>query len=123
MELTREQAIEEHRKMWNWIADNIEEIRPEFAVEIKMRYLTNIRKLDEPINNHCFCCEYALFMAHKYAGICIYCPLEWYNEENLCANLMADGLYDAFRTHILLKQYNEASIIARQIANLQERKI
>ena len=24
MELTREEAISEHRKMWNWIADEIE---------------------------------------------------------------------------------------------------
>ena len=25
MELTREEAISKHRKMWNWIADRIEE--------------------------------------------------------------------------------------------------
>ena len=24
MELTREEAISEHRKMWNWIADKVE---------------------------------------------------------------------------------------------------
>ena len=41
MKLTREEAISEHRKMWNWIADEIEkEKRDEYIEGLKKNIVT-----------------------------------------------------------------------------------
>ena len=42
MKLTKQQTIEGHRKMWNWIADEIEKRRRTVCiVELKMEYCKN----------------------------------------------------------------------------------
>lgn len=69
MELTREEAISEHRKMWNWIADEIEkEKRDQDILDLKEEYCN--REGYNDIRSDCFCCGYT-----KY--ICDYCPIEW----------------------------------------------
>lgn len=78
MELTKEQALEEHRKMWNWIADQYENGRVEDIRGMKQEYIeeTEYREL---ILHNCFCCEYAV---QKRSGDyrCIDCPVTWETE-------------------------------------------
>lgn len=107
MQLTKEQAIQEHRKMWNWIADQYEQGSENHVSELKDTYL----KLNDfyGIAMNCFCCEYD----NQNEGSCIDCPLTWSN--GLCFN---DGSeYDRI-TSIL--NFKERAIIAKQIANLPE---
>lgn len=60
MELTKEQAIEKHRKMWNWIADQYENGRVGNIHAMKQEYI-DIEETEyrERILHNCFCCEYA----------------------------------------------------------------
>jgi len=120
MELTREQAIEEHRKMWNWIADNIEKIKPNGNKDIKEYYLYKIRKLDESIDNYCFCCEYSsIYETSMIKLVCDHCPIEWDGE---CRNCLSSLLYNNFTMAICNNKYDIASTMAKQIANLPEKK-
>ena len=84
MELTREQAIEEHRKMWKWISRQImKDYKETHSIKkiiiYKKIYLENNFK-NEYIVCDCFCCQYA-----KNKSIlqrCTSnCPLYW-NDEN-----------------------------------------
>ena len=64
MKLTREQAIEEHRKMWLWISRQImkdyvanEKVRTVYSY--KCDYL-NCNFPNEKVKSKCFCCEYVI---------------------------------------------------------------
>ena len=48
-ELTKEQALSEHRKMWNWISDqlSLENCKVYDVSELKEKYVTEIYKGDE----------------------------------------------------------------------------
>lgn len=39
MDLTKEQAIQEHRKMWNWIADQYKNGCIKYIYEVEQRYI------------------------------------------------------------------------------------
>ena len=60
MKLTREPAIAEHRKMWNWIADETEK-RGEDIEKTEYFLKHNIK---ESVACHCFCCEYAVHVQY-----------------------------------------------------------
>jgi len=118
MQLTKEQAIEEHRKMWNWIADHVEEVKPIFAFEIKCKYLYEILCVEQIIHADCFCCDYT----YHSNSTCKECILDWNDTVNGCCSGLNKGLYGRFLYNIEeLRNYKEASNIARQIANLSER--
>lgn len=119
MSLTREEAIAEHRKMWRWIAEEIEKRKILLGIwYIKKIYLAQNRFI-EPIKNDCFLCG--------YASRCEECPLDWGrvkkglpcegdiwsdNEENY-------GLWWKCQS---AKTWQEQAAIARQIAELPERE-
>lgn len=92
--LTREQAIEEHRKMWNWIADEIEKSEGSKSLRglfyIKRKYLHQFEGTDfYDIYYDCFLCEYCEYTLYpnnspsKYTDIKCddgkLCPLKWKN--------------------------------------------
>ena len=117
MNLTREEAIEEHRKMWNWIADKL------LSNDIDKYHESNIIKKDYlnqkygednyRLEANCFLCEYVYKNIHK---TCSFCPLDW--GEIACFHIIYS---DFFKT--LQEGHNkEAAAIARQIANLPEKK-
>lgn len=107
MKLTREQAIAEHRKMWNWIADQIEENEVRFFIaDLKEQY-TEKNKFKIELN--CFMCEYDL----QYGGMCEHCLLTD-SQSNECLN----GLYGKCAR---AETWQEQAKLARQIANLPER--
>lgn len=127
MELTKEKAIEEHRKMWNWIADELEKPetrnQKETVHDLKVRY-RNANDLN--LRNDCWCCEYDDQFADDP---CMNCPLLWGTED------MADGYYCEYETHPNIDglwwhanqlssdgEYDGASIVARQVANLPEKE-
>lgn len=116
MNLTREQAIAEHRKMWNWIADRIEMFKKVFDIgELKDLYLGIFKKMSINPVESCFLCEYAEKENSKrgFGKTCDYCPV-----------IRADGygclggLYYAVNR---AKTWQEQAALARQIANLPER--
>lgn len=111
MELTREQAITEHRKMWNWIADEIEKQKIcKVIATLKRDYF--ILKYNEPFDAYCFLC---LYVKQRHVG-CNECPIKW--EGGCCINKKETGIYDRC---IKSGTWQEQSALARQIANLPER--
>lgn len=137
MELTKKQAIEEHRKMWNWIADAIKNKEDCLAVvsrynwdsliaKLKYRYLLNYKgQKYKDIYTHCFCCEYADNVRNNtYYDInfCRYCPVMWSGSTGYCC-----GKYGEYIELISLRGYSDenkekAYILALKIANLPERE-
>lgn len=130
MQLTKEQAVQEHRKMWNWIANQYEHktdiLEQYYSIEsIKEYYITQYFP-KEKIECDCFCCEYD----RRYGSFCNACPIEWSSKLNL------NKCFDKSSTELNLygKLYHmtcafscksdsqELARIARQIANLPERK-
>ena len=55
-ELTREQAIAEHRKMWNWIADNLESMKMS-VYTLKQMYCN---ENEWNLLHNCFLCDYCI---------------------------------------------------------------
>lgn len=118
MQLTREQAIAEHRKMWNWIADAIERMERVFDIDIlKDLYLGVFKKMTTYPIESCFLCEYSKSERNKRCrGItCDYCPVT-----RAYGSGCLGGLYHSVNR---AETWQEQAKIARQIANLPERRI
>lgn len=114
--LTREQAIAEHRKMWNWIADSIEENQERlFICGLKRKYC--LEKGLCKIKHFCFLCEFT-------KGNCDKCPLIWESDvtEYMCEDAKYyedyEGIWSRCRE---TRDWKEQAALARQIANLPER--
>lgn len=117
MPTTKEEYIAEHRKMWNWIAD--ESIK-NHCKKNKLQYLRHIGVDPKSINTKCWMCDYACKQTDDIEIVCEYCPLEWekVNGEKVpycCA--YDDSLYYSFCS-CSYKNYEYAAEIARRIANL-----
>lgn len=117
MELTREQAIAEHRKMWNWIADKIESTEQVNDIfELKFIYVMDISKISVLPNHLCYMCE-------TTGKDCRKC-LDWPSNTTDMSCVYFDskdnykGLYSLCKD---AKTWKEQATIARQIANLPER--
>jgi hypothetical protein len=126
MTLTKQEAIENHRKMWNWIADELEKGNgPKYynVINIKTEYFIkhNIKPENTP-KSYCYCCEYAKSI--KPSLDCGDCPLKWPNtdDSNCLQQFLADGLYIKIRRLFIKKGYKKAAKLARKIANLPERE-
>ena len=129
--LTKAKAIEWHRDMWNWIADQLEKPNNSKTVaQLKVQYCD----IHEVAPEHeCFCCAYARQVEQKCTPdrqyeYCIYCPVIWNSNrpEYMCEDGEWDG--DNFGLWIRAEDLSkikyfrpEAADIARQIANLPER--
>ena len=130
--LTKEQAIEEHRKMWNWIADKTFELQ---QCMTKDDYITQelLIDIDSEIliqaNSSCFCCLYASNVAKTVEKCkCKCCPIDWgkhTTDAYMCEsvdieNLMVRGIYSEWVYALENYDYEECARLARQIANLPE---
>lgn len=124
MHLTKTQAIAEHRKMWNWIADQVEQgivVQPVYL--LKKEYLKDTPYHKELIAN-CFLCEYAGVCSDS----CRHCPVVHENKNNRAKGCLG-GLYDELVYVIGNKCYLDATQedrqyavqLCRKIANLPER--
>lgn len=128
--LTKEKAIQEHRAMWNWIADKCENWNEtEYGsfdrnhTDLKHEYLQNHNKGE--IEFDCFCCEYNI--KNKHSLWCFCCPIDWGNLKELTSHFCLDarienddqGLYSLWCD---ANDHKRAAELARQIANLPEKK-
>ena len=136
MQLTKEQAIKEHRKMWNWIADQYEQhtdlIEKYKNVDSLKHYYVNKYFPDEDIECNCFCCEYD----NQYRELdillndCYHCPLKWGSDRDVDMCLYKNSeeynlygvLHEMQYEDYLSFDFVLCADLARQIANLPERK-
>ena len=120
MKLTREEAIANHRKMWNWIADETERWED---CATKSDYFKNLFDLPIP-QNECYCCEYAQDIALH--SVCSGCPLLWGSHFATCifdgSSENKRGLYVQWERACKEKDWQKSARLAREIANLPERK-
>ena len=109
--LTKEQAIENHRKMWNWIAD---ETLKQKRVVRKQEYFVanNIPDSIRP-DSDCYCCEYSII---NFRRSCSVCPIQW--NHRLCYV----SEYNDWRAAYYKENYKKAAKLARKIAKLPENK-
>lgn len=134
MNISREGAIRKHREMWNWIAEQYENGSDVRVNHLKVKFIREHYPNDYP-DSSCYCCEHAGRVWNPEIGRskynCEWCPLEW---SSTCCELMclhktdeldSDGLYEQcmHQSHPYIANYKKAAIIAREIANLPERKI
>lgn len=123
MMLTREEAIAEFRKMWNWIADETEKRQ---AIVDKQTYFRE--NYLEMVDSACWCCEYGkqLVIDDVVENKCDVCPINFgdHREGIWESPCIRDG--SAFNGWIVsswLKAWKSAANCARQIANLPERVV
>ena len=135
MNIFREEAIRKHREMWNWIAEQYEFNGSDAPVtHLKAMFIKEHYPNDDPLSN-CYCCEYAgEILNPKIGGAkynCRRCPLVWPSKCHECMCLYknnitnSNGLYGKILRYSnqYIVNYKKAAIIAREIANLLERKI
>ena len=118
MQLTKEQAIEEHRKMWDWIADQISKSNERVNIYNLKEEYCDMHGLN--INNDCFLCEYT----SQFSDLqCIYvCPLIW-EADHLCGCMgNRNSKYGLFVQCVDATNWKEQYELAHKIANLPERK-
>lgn len=136
MKLTKEQAIEKHRKMWNWIADQYRQGIQESVRTLKHRYILDSEEEADTITNDCYCCEYSIRKSGSDrvhdGGMCMNCPVFWGTE--------CEEGQDGFYCELSISAYKrvieeswrsicvapidteECARLAAKIANLPERK-
>lgn len=130
MELTKEKALELHRQLWNYIADESE--RQGRIVSKKEAF----NHFGWPgIAQYCWCCEFSIQKLrnfdkeHGYVDIrwkCDFCPIIWKDEYFICVSLFSpfhswDYLYNK-GDKADWYDVQDAIKYAREIANLPERK-
>ncbi|MGN1167183.1 MAG: hypothetical protein ACI4S2_12520 [Lachnospiraceae bacterium] len=109
--ISREKAIEEHRKMWRWLADYPGKDKWDYF--IMTDYKCNLV-------NDCFLCDYAIEQSGSYKTMCEFCPLDW-GERKECTAEDDNGLYDLWTQCMSTDDYKKAAEIAKEIAELPER--
>lgn len=135
MNISREEAIRKHREMWNWIAEQYENGSNVQVNHLKAKFVKKKHYPNDNPDSKSYCCEYAGRVLNPKIGgsryNCERCPLEW---SSICCELMclhknneldSDGLYEQcmYQSRPYIANYKKAAIIAREIANLPERKI
>ena len=113
MELTREEAVSRHRKMWRWIAEETEK-RKRIVVKLEYFMAMKTKKKDIPFNM-CYCCEYARL--DEISCNCELCPILWDGIDNHCCK---NG--SSFRSWGDTCNWQVAAKAAKAIAELPERK-
>ena len=102
--ISKEEAIKNHRAMWNWIADQYEKGSNMSVQFLKIKYIDTMDpNRDERIKLHafCYCCYYAginNIAGNRYRFNCDQCPVVWpsYAEEGMCCEgpSCTIGLYE-----------------------------
>ena len=107
MELTRQEAIENHRTLWHEIARRTRE-------EKRIVNKKEVVRTGEKLCRNCYLCEYSVELSRKSFGnsACYFCPL--CKPETMCC---LGGLYDRW---LYCESYKKAAEFADQIAELPE---
>lgn len=108
--MTKKDAVENHRKMWRWIAEKTLERKRKVK---KVEYFNEVKpSLKYSIYNDCFCCEYAFFSMGTTG--CDKCPIKWNN--TMCMDSYFVRWLDEF------ENYRLCAIYALAISKLPERE-
>lgn len=117
--LTRERAIEEHRKMWRWIAEQYRGGSEEDYWRLKRQYTRN---LGIEIMNACFCCEYD---QQENETDCEQCPIDFGKGKYSCEKNRNSPYSKLTRCNVYASNMMNSDYmadLALEIANLPERK-
>lgn len=131
--MTRHQAVEDHRKMWKWITEQLERMTEEESKRIdifilKKAYINDHREeiikkyginiTDEIENYYCFLCCYARLLLGISGGslVCDFCPVKV--DDDIGRGIVClGGLYGRTENYNPLKKRIKA---ARTISELPE---
>lgn len=126
MKLTRKEAIENHRKMWKWIAEKSLERKEKVQ---KDDYFAENGKIDwrSVPDLQCYCCHFTK-QNELRALVCDKCPLMWGdNAADNCIDIYVNGILFEYKgtwsKWVREKDYEKAAEYALQIANLPERRM
>ena len=133
--LTKEQAIEWHKKMWNFILENENKKSEELRLNIKYRRELKEKFLKEngfcidDVKNECFLCQYAYqqlknkrnFDNSKEINYCKYCPVNWCHE---CKNKNCEysNIFQC-ECNMSINSINWSNSNPEEIINLPERML
>lgn len=107
--MTRKEAYEKHKALWNEIAKMLDEgIEYKYADHYKSHAMERLRYYDHPMSN-CYACETSVY--------CEECLVVWGGKD-----CMRNGEFMAFRYAIENKDYSYAKELAYQIVNLPLRE-
>ena len=122
MKLTKEQAIINHRKMWNWTADKTEErgkkvLEPEYFRK---------NQIADSVENYCYCCEFAKqfkCISGSIPWTCTLCPIDWDSKDSCpCCHPAYIGKGKGLYARWIDSRSTVTSIqLAREIAYLPEK--
>ena len=117
MSLTKNHAVTEHRKLWNWVADATE--RREHCVDKWEYFIENELSTEKIPFQNCFCCEYSILKSSKKdVDYCTFCPVQWNTTDNSNDCKCVQGEYGRWSKAYRDGDYERAAKIARKIANL-----
>ena len=108
MNLTRDQAISEHRKMWNWISYETKRKKRRVG---KNEYFCAIGINNVP-NSGCYCCEFHVNNNEVNCGD--NCIIDWGKNVGCLSSYFLEWNNTT--------DWEESARLARIIANLPERK-
>lgn len=126
--MTRHQAVEEHRKMWTWITEQLERMTEEESKRIdtiflKEAYINDHREelikkygvnITEEIEyNYCFLCCYAQLISSERELVCYSCPVKVDDDTGRSACL--GGLYGKKENYIPLEKRIKAAKIISEL--------
>ena len=118
MKLTKSEAIANHRKMWNWIADETLKRKGRVAKSVYFE-AHGVRVLDIPLSR-CYCCEY---VNNRNCADCSDCPIDWGGKYGSCTDINIlnneKGLFSLWCDE---SDYIKSAELAKRIAELPERK-
>lgn len=104
--ISKEEAIKNHRAMWNWIADQYEKGSNKRVRFLKREYIDTMdpnRDARVELHASCYCCYYAginniVGADNRYMFNCDQCPVVWpsYAKEGMCCEESSStiGLYE-----------------------------
>lgn len=131
--MTKQNAVENHRKMWRWIAEQnrlIAENKTNREPVTKEHYFKAHRISPKEIPVHyCYACKYAITKSYEHADSnhCNYCPIDWTNKGNIeseiCVPQGGTSLYNLFAKARRMHDASACAKIAKQIADLPERNV
>lgn len=117
--MTKQEAIDNHRQMWRWIAEKTRERRK--AVD-KIDYFYETGQMDVKPKFSCWCCEYARSVCNNdnivggHRAYCYLCPIQWIGD-----NCTADtSEYHMWLISFYADDWEEAARWAAVIAELPE---
>lgn len=106
--MTKKEAVENHRKMWRWIAE--ETVKRKSKVFKKEYFIEN--NIVDNIFCDCYCCDY---VRQLDVPICEKCPVKW-PYRNYC------GFNSLMQVWAKSEDYEVCAKTALAISELRERK-